>query len=65
MNSCLLEYATVFPVKNKFYGYFGFLFQFSSAILLSKMKSLFVNLYTSTQWVKWQLQLPIITGSVY
>ena len=46
-NSCLLEYATVFPIKNKFLhliGYFEFLFWFSFAILLSKMKSLFLNL---------------------
>ena len=48
MDSCLLEYATVFPIKNYvLIGYFSFLFWFSSAILLSKMKSLFLNLYTS------------------
>ena len=43
-------------------GYFGFLFWFSSAILLSKMKSLFLNLYTSSQWVTALLQLPIHHG---
>ena len=51
--SCLLEScATVFPIKNKFLhsiwltGYFDFLFWFYSAILVSKMKLLFLNLYT-------------------
>ena len=53
VNSCLLESATVLI------GYFGFLFWFSSAILLSKIKSLFLNLYTSSQWVTALLQLPI------
>ena len=43
-------------------GYFGFLFWFSCAILLSKMKSLFLNLYTSSQWVTSLLQLPIYHG---
>ena len=60
MNSCLLEYATVFPIKNKFFhltSFFYFLFWFSSAILFSKMKSLFLNLYTSPQLVTSLLQL--------
>ena len=60
MNSCLLEYATVFPIKNKFFqltSFFYFLFWFSSAILFSKMKSLFPNLYTSPQLVTSLLQL--------
>ena len=68
LNSCLLEYPTVFPIKNKFShltGYFDFLFWFSSVILLSKMKSLFLNLYTSSLWVTSLLQVPITTGSVY
>ena len=68
MNSCLLEYATVFQIKNNRLfstGYFEFLFWFSFAILLSKMKSLFINLYTSPLWVTSLLQLLIITGSVY
>ena len=42
MNSCLLEYATAF----------GFLFWFSSAILLSRMKWIFLNLYISLQWAR-------------
>ena len=49
VNSCLLEYATVFPLKNKFLhltSHFEF-FLFSSSILLSKMELLFLNLYTS------------------
>ena len=41
------------------YGYFGFLFWFSSTILLSKTKSLFLNLYTSSHWIMSLLQLPI------
>ena len=47
------------PIKNKFShlaGYFDFLFWFSSAILLSKMKSLFLSLYTSPQRVTSLLQ---------
>ena len=46
-----------FRSKNKFFhsiwltGYFDFLFCFYSAILLSKMKSLFFNLYTRPSWV--------------
>ena len=32
-------------------GYSDFLFWFSSAILLCKIKSLFLNLYTSSLWV--------------
>ena len=47
------------PIKNKFShsaGYFDFLFWFSSAILLPKMKSLFLNLYTSPQGVTSLLQ---------
>ena len=43
-------------------GYFGFLFWFSSSILLSEMKSLFLNLHTSSQWVTSLLQLPIYHG---
>ena len=62
MNSCLIEYATVFPIKNTFIGFFDFLFWFSSAILLSKMKSLFFDLYTSFKWVTAQLQLAIHYG---
>ena len=46
-------------------GCFDFFFLFSSAILLSKMKSLFLNLCTSFLWVKLLLQVPITTGSVY
>ena len=41
MNDCLLEYAIMFPIKNKFShltGYFDFLFWLSSTILLYKMK---------------------------
>ena len=52
MNSFLLKYTTVFTIKSKFShltGYFDFLFIFSFAILLSKMKSLFLSLYTSPQ----------------
>ena len=67
-NSCLLEHATVFPIKNKFphwTGYFEFLFWISSAILLSKMKSLFLNFSASPQWVTWLLQLLITARSVY
>ena len=39
MESCLLEYAIVLDLT----GCFGFLFWFSSAILVSKIKSLFLN----------------------
>ena len=50
MNSCLLEYATVFSIKNNFqpiiYTFCG------STILLSKMKLLFLNLYTSPLWTR-------------
>ena len=55
MNSCSLECATMFPIRNKFShniwltSYFDFLFWFSSAILLSEMNSLFLNLYASPQ----------------
>ena len=48
--------------KKVLIGYFGFLFWFSSAILLSKMKSLFLNFYTSSWWVTALLQLPIHHG---
>ena len=48
--------------KQVLIGYFGFLFWFSSAILLSKMKSLLLNLYTSSQWVTALLQLHIYHG---
>ena len=48
--------------KQVLIGYFGFLFWFSSTILLSKMKFLFLNLYTSPQWVTSLLQLPIYHG---
>ena len=68
MNSCLLQYATLSPIKKTRLfstGYFEFLFWFSSAILLSKMKSLFLNLYISPLWVTSLLQLLIIMGSVY
>ena len=58
-------YTTVFSIKNKFTGYFDFLLWFSSTILLSKMKSLFLNLYTSPLRVTSLLQLRITTGSVY
>ena len=54
------EYATVFSIKNKFSRltcYFDILIWFSSVILLSKMKSFFLNLYTSPQWVNSILQL--------
>ena len=44
--------------------YFDFLFWFSSAILHSKTKSLFLNFYTSPLWVKSLLQVPVTTGSV-
>ena len=63
--------ATVFPIKSKFSqniwltDCFDFLFWFSSAILLSKMKSLFLNLYTSPQWLTSLLQLLINAGCVY
>ena len=63
MNSCLLEYATVFPIKNKFQPVI--LTFFSSAIFFSKKNLLFLNLYASTQWVTSQPQLLIATGSVY
>ena len=43
-------------------GYFGFLFWFSSTILLSKIKSLFLNLYTSPPWVTPLIQLSIYDG---
>ena len=68
LNSCLLECPTVFPIKNKFShltGYFDFLFWFSSVILLSKMKSLFLILYTCPKWVTSLLQLVITSGRVY
>ena len=53
MKSCLLEYATVFPIKKKFShitGYFDFLFWFRPGILLSKTKSFFLIIYSSPQW---------------
>ena len=52
VNSCLLEYANVFPIKNKFShltSHFEF-FWFSFSTLLSKMELLFLNLYTSPRW---------------
>ena len=63
MNSSLLEYATVFPIKNKFQPVI--LTFYNSAILFSKMKSLFLNLYTSLQLVTSLPQFPIAMGSVY
>ena len=48
--------------KQVLIGYFRFLFWLSSAILLSKMKSLFLNLYNSSQWVTGLLQLPMYRG---
>ena len=66
MKSCLLEYGTVFPIKNKFQPVIlTFLFWFSSAILLSKMKSLFLNFCASPLWVTLLLQVLINTGNVY
>ena len=71
LNSCLHECATVFPIKSMFSqniwltDCFDFLFWFSSAILLSKIKSLFLNLYTSPQWLTSLLQLLINAGCVY
>ena len=44
-----LNMLLCFQSKKVFTGHFGFLFWFSSAILLSKIKSLFLNLYTSPQ----------------
>ena len=58
----------VFNQKEVSTGYFEFLFWFTSVILLSKIKSLFLNLYTSPQWVTSRhslFQLPFTTGSVY
>ena len=52
----------VFNQKSVLIGYFGFLFWFSSVVLFSKMKSLFLNLYTSSQWATSLLQLPINHG---
>ena len=52
VNSCLLEYANVFPIKNKFShltSHFEF-FWFSFSTWLSKMELLFLNLYTSPRW---------------
>ena len=43
-------------------GYFNFLFWFSSAIFLSKIKSLSLNLYTSSLWVTSIFQVPITNG---
>ena len=63
MNSSLLEYATVFPNKNKFQPVI--LTFFSSAILRFKMKSFFLNLYTWPQRVTSLPQFPIATVSVY
>ena len=54
-----------FPIKNKFWTVSWLLIWFSSAILLCKKKSLFLNLYTSSLWVTTLLQVPITTGSVY
>ena len=54
-----------FQSKISFSGYFDFLFWFSSAILLSKIKSFFLNLYTSSLWVTPLFQLPITTPRVY
>ena len=55
----LVQQFCAIPIKNKFShlaGYFDFLFLFSSAILLSKTKSLFLNLYTSPRRVMSRLQ---------
>ena len=60
-----IQYATVFPIKNKFWTVIlTVFFLFSSAILISIMKSLFLNLYTNSLWVTSIFQVPITTGSV-
>ena len=49
MNSCLFEYGTVFPIKNKFeVVVLAFYFDLVPAFYF-KIKSLFLNLYTSPQ----------------
>ena len=67
MNSC--RWAVVFPIKNRFSHltcYFDYWLRFNSAIWLSKMKSLFLNLYTSPSW--WAtplLQILVTAESVH
>ena len=57
-----LNMLLCFQSKIVLMGYFSFLFLFSSANLLSKMKSLLLNPYTSPQWLKSLLQPPIYHG---
>ena len=54
-----LNMLLCFQSKISFNRLFWLLFWFSSAILHSKTKSLFLKLYTSPQWVTSLLQLPI------
>ena len=57
-----LNMLLCFQSKISFKRLFLLLFWSTSAILLSKMKSLLFNLSTSSQWVLWLLQLPIYHG---
>ena len=66
--STTIQYATVFPIKNKFWPviltfYVDLVPPFY--FLKWNRKSLFVSLYTSSLWFTSVLQLPVTTGSVY